>query len=151
MHFKDIIHSSFHRVFISWGFCNIRYKLCGQHSMGLFSHRSGSQKSKISTVGLKSQCWQVRASLEALAGSLLGPLVYNVVRVRFPYWFSVWLCWVSPVVLVVKNPPASARDIRGVASVSRSGRTPWRRAWQAAPVFLPRESHRQRTPAGYSP
>ena len=27
---------------------------------------------------------------------------------------------------------------------------PWRRAWQSTPVFLPRESHRQRSLAGYS-
>ena len=31
------------------------------------------------------------------------------------------------------------------------GKTPWRRAWQPTPVFLPRESHGQRSPAGYSP
>ena len=28
---------------------------------------------------------------------------------------------------------------------------PWRRAWQATPVFLPSESHGQRSLAGYSP
>ena len=28
---------------------------------------------------------------------------------------------------------------------------PWRRAWQSTPVFLPAESHRQRSLAGYSP
>ena len=28
---------------------------------------------------------------------------------------------------------------------------PWSRAWQPTPVFLPGESHRQKTPAGYSP
>ena len=28
---------------------------------------------------------------------------------------------------------------------------PWRRAWQPAPVFLPGESHGQRSLAGYSP
>ena len=31
------------------------------------------------------------------------------------------------------------------------GKTPWRRAWQPAPVFLPGESHGQRSLAGYSP
>ena len=29
------------------------------------------------------------------------------------------------------------------------GKTPWRRAWQPTPVFLPRESHGQRSLAGY--
>ena len=28
---------------------------------------------------------------------------------------------------------------------------PWRRTWQPTPVFLPGESHGQRSPAGYSP
>ena len=28
---------------------------------------------------------------------------------------------------------------------------PWRRAWQPAPVLLPRESHGQRSLVGYSP
>ena len=49
----------------------------------------------------------------------------------------------SRVVLVVKNPPASAGDLTDVGSVP-GGREkiPWRRAWQPTPVFLPRESHR---------
>ena len=32
-----------------------------------------------------------------------------------------------------------------------AGKTPWRRAWQPAPVFLPGESSGQRTMAGYHP
>ena len=31
------------------------------------------------------------------------------------------------------------------------GEIPWRRAWQLTPVFLPGESHGQRSLAGYSP
>ena len=31
------------------------------------------------------------------------------------------------------------------------GKIPWRRAWQPAPVFLPGESHGQRSLVGYSP
>ena len=31
------------------------------------------------------------------------------------------------------------------------GKIPWRRAWQPTPVFLPGESHRQRSLAGYRP
>jgi len=37
------------------------------------------------------------------------------------------------VALVVKNPPANARDIRDNPWV---GKIPWRRAWQPTPVFL---------------
>ena len=31
------------------------------------------------------------------------------------------------------------------------GKIPWRRKWQPTPVFLPGESHGQRTLIGYSP
>ena len=31
------------------------------------------------------------------------------------------------------------------------GKIPWRRKWQPMPMFLPRESHGQRSLAGYSP
>ena len=52
---------------------------------------------------------------------------------------------VSQVVLAVKNPPVNARDIRDQGSI------PWRRKWQPTPVFLPGESHGQRSLVGYSP
>ena len=54
-------------------------------------------------------------------------------------------------ILVVKNPPANAGDVREVGSVLRLGRSPWRRKWQPTPVFLPGESHGQRSLADYSP
>ena len=34
---------------------------------------------------------------------------------------------------------------------ARVGKMPWRRAWQPTPVFLPGESHAQRSLVGYSP
>ena len=54
--------------------------------------------------------------------------------------------WVAP---VVKNPPANSGDIRESGLMPGSGRFPWRRAWQPTLVFLPEESHRQRSLAGY--
>ena len=54
------------------------------------------------------------------------------------------------VALAVKNPPASAGDMRhGFNPWVRKIR--WRRAWQPIPVFLSVESHGQRSLAGYSP
>ena len=53
--------------------------------------------------------------------------------------------------LVVKNLPTSAGDMRDLGLIYRFGRSPWRRAWQPTPVFLPGESHGQRRLAGYSP
>ena len=54
-------------------------------------------------------------------------------------------------VLVVKNPPANAGDIRDMGSIPGSERSPWRRKWQPTPVFLPEESHGQRSLVGYNP
>ena len=55
------------------------------------------------------------------------------------------------VALVVENLPANAEDVRDAGSIPGSGRFPWRRAWQPTPVFLPGESHGQRSLVGYSP
>ena len=44
------------------------------------------------------------------------------------------------------NPPANAGD-----SGSIPGLIPWRRKWQPTPVFLPGESHGQRSLVGYRP
>ena len=53
-------------------------------------------------------------------------------------------------VLVVKNPPASAGDKRHSFN-PWVRKIPWRRAGHPTPVFLPGESHGQRSLAGYSP
>ena len=58
---------------------------------------------------------------------------------------------ISQVVLVVKNLPAKAGDIMRLGFNHWVGKTPWRREWQATPVFLPREFHGQRSLVGYSP
>ena len=53
---------------------------------------------------------------------------------------------------VVKKLPANAGDIRD-ADVRDPwvGKIPWRRAGQSTPVFLPGESHGQRSLVGYRP
>ena len=53
-------------------------------------------------------------------------------------------------VLVVKDPPANAGDIRDAGLILKLGRT-WRRKWQPTPVFLPGKFHEQRSLGGYSP
>ena len=52
----------------------------------------------------------------------------------------------SQMVLVVKNSPTKAGDIRDVGSIPGLGRFPWRRAWQPTLVFLPGESPRTEEP-----
>ena len=63
-------------------------------------------------------------------------------------------------VRVVSGFPGSARGKELACQCRRHkrlgsdtwvGKIPWRRAWQPNPVFLPMESHGQRSLAGYSP
>ena len=49
---------------------------------------------------------------------------------------------------VLRNLPANAGDVRDNPWV---GKIPWRRAWQPTPVFMPGESHGQRSLVGYTP
>ena len=73
---------------------------------------------------------------------------YPSCRIKQPtksYWEPY-----SMVALVVKNPLANAEEVRDTGSIPGVRKIPWRRAWQPTPVFLPRESHRQRNLVGYS-
>ena len=45
----------------------------------------------------------------------------------------------------------SAYNAGSLGSIPGLGRFPWRRKWQPTAVFLPGESHGQRSLAGYSP
>ena len=67
------------------------------------------------------------------------------------YNFGRYLSLSTKVALVVKNLPVNAGDIRDVGSIPGTGKIPWSRAWQPTLVFLPGESHGQRSLAGYSP
>ena len=55
-------------------------------------------------------------------------------RVLQSFCFGRWwhhhrnICWASPVVLVVKNPLASAGDVRDTGSIPGMEKIPWRRA-----------------------
>jgi len=46
---------------------------------------------------------------------------------------------------LVKKTPANAGEIRDGVQI------PWRRKWHPTSVFLPGESHGQRSQVGYSP
>ena len=57
----------------------------------------------------------------------------------------------SQVMIVVKNPPADAGDVRDRGPIPGSGRVPWRKKRQPTPVFLPGESQGQRSLAAAVP
>ena len=52
-------------------------------------------------------------------------------------------------VLVIKNLPANAEDVRAVSSVP-GWEDPGSKIWQSVPVFLPGKFHGQRRLVGYS-
>ena len=69
-----------------------------------------------------------------------------------------WKKWKPPLkqasqmVLVVKNLPANAGDVRETGSIPAwVEKILWRKVWQPTPVFLPGESHGHRSLANYSP
>ena len=79
-----------------------------------------------------------------IAGSLVGSLGPQDGR-------SSWdLCeglHIFPDGSAVKNLPANAGDLVSIPGLRRF---PWRRRWQPTGLFLPEESHRQRSVMGYS-
>ena len=50
---------------------------------------------------------------------------------------------------VVKNLPAKARDAGGAGVIPWPRKIPWRRKWEATPVFLPGNFPGQRSLVGY--
>ena len=62
-------------------------------------------------------------------------------------WVKVWYKGASQVTLVVKNWPANKRY--GFDPWVR--KIPWRRIWKLTPLFLPGESHGQKSLVSYSP
>ena len=64
------------------------------------------------------------------------------------YWKYLKMRRASLVAQTVQNPPAMWERPGFNPWI---GKISWRRAWQPTPVFLPGESHGQRSLAGYSP
>ena len=65
--------------------------------------------------------------------------VWERERETLPWWLSG------------KEPTYQCGGCQRCGFNPRVGKIPWRRAWQPTPVFLPRESHGQRSLVGYSP
>ena len=74
-------------------------------------------------------------------------------------WLHVSYCvvyghsvWASQAVLVIRNPPANAGDVKRCSFSPWAWKIPWGRAWQPTPVFWPGESPgTEGSLAGYSP
>ena len=78
-----------------------------------------------------------------------GSLSSESIQLSSAFFFSIQALSGLDDTLVVKNLLANVRDIRTQVQ-SPVGKIPWRRTWQPTPVFLPGESHGQRSVVGYS-
>ena len=108
----------------------------------------------------------ISSSLEPLEFTFTLTLSPDAFSSPFSPWASpAWLFFlfveispsstlVSLVVQMVKNPPAKKKKTQNPPAMQETGfnpwvrKTPWRRAWQPTPAFLPGESHGQRSLVG---
>ena len=89
--------------------------------------------------------------LEWLSKYWIGHTIVNNKNQLFLYlYISICRIWGFPGGPVVKNPPA-IQEPQEAWVRSLGWKIPWRRAWQPTPVFLPGESHGQRSLVSYSP
>ena len=77
--------------------------------------------------------------------SILRHSAFFVVQLSHPYMTTGKTIALTRWIFVGKESACNAGD-----SSSWVGKIPWRRKWQPTPVFLPGESHGQRSLAGYS-
>ena len=98
--------------------------------------------------------WDLLAPLPSSGWLLILLACYLGVTSNEDFWLfhicSTCTLGASQVALVVKEPSCQCRrqEMRFNPWVEKM---PWRRMWQPTPVFLPGESHGQRSLAGYSP
>ena len=69
----------------------------------------------------------------------------------FPFWIGLFHIGGFPGGAVGKEPACQCRRYTTCGFDPWVRKIPWRRAWQPTPVFLPGESHGQRSLEGYSP
>ena len=82
-------------------------------------------------------------TLKTLSLSRLDSCIYSFYRSLSKYWRVPR--WLSS----KESTCANAGDVDLIPGLGTS--IPWRRKWQPTPVFLPGESHGQRSLVGYSP
>ena len=90
-----------------------------------------------------SRMWQTKSqAIPGLPSLFLGDQ---------DFWDTSGMSGVSQVALVAKNPPVQCRRHKRCGFDPWIGKIPRGREWQPTPVFLPGESHGQRSLAGYNP
>ena len=100
-------------------------------------------------VALTRNSYSFHFILNSMILNSRGSLVFNLIKEMFSKLY--YDTWASQVVLVVKNLPPRAGRHKRPWFTPWVGKIPCRRTWQPTPVFLPRESHGQRSLVGFGP
>ena len=116
------------------GKTDLKIKTVTRDKEGPYIMIKGSSGFSDSSAGKESTCKAEEPSSIPGSGRSAGK------GIGYPVQYS----WAYLVAQMVKNLPAMQK------TWVRSGRPPQRRGWQPTPVFLPGESHGQRSLVGYS-
>ena len=121
-------------------------KWCEEQVVGWITVCSPKQETAVSFCNGKTLPIEKRERKEE---SKQIEITHNSANHRKLFSNVFWMC-VSFPGDSVKNLPA-VLETQEMRVWSLGWKDPWRRTWQPTPVFWPRESHGQRSPAGYSP
>ena len=110
----------------------------------LLIHKKDSNTIKLFELYLLSTSFLSQGDLCIKEKEYLCLLICNEIKEEYAE------IWASQVALVVKNSPTNAGNMRCEFD-PWVWKIPWRRAWPPSPVFLPGESHWQKSLVGYSP
>ena len=127
----------------------ILLKLMSIELVGPSSHLILSSPSPPSSNLSQHQGLFKRVSSSRLSQDTWSELPTILQRISTGIYFTYCVCFHAQVAVVVKNLSANAGDVRDVWVRSLVRMSPWKRAWQPTTVFLPGESHGQRSLEGY--
>ena len=99
-------------------------------------------------LGFKSHFWfLLDVKIECSFILYIIILTFAIVKSEVSWYLASIICLTnSQVALVVKNPTCQYRRRKRWTFEPWVRKIPWRRAWKHTPVFLPGESHGQRSP-----
>ena len=104
----------------------------------VYSHRALSAQGRVKSLPAKMD-------VKRFAHHIFKCLQYSLL------WIQRIECQGLPRCASSKEPACQCRRHKRQGFDPQVRKIPWRRAWQPTPVFLPGESHGQRSLVGYSP
>ena len=168
--FTKMLSANIFSYSVGWSFCfvNKMQMFCYQNANGIF-HKTRKSNSKISMETQKSPNSQSNFQKEKQIKSYHTPWFQTTLQsysyqnsmliIAVQFLSCVWpfvtsrtaACLDTLSFTISRNFSNSCPSRRWCHPTISSSVIPWRRKWQLIPVFLPKKSHGQRSPAGCSP